>query len=447
MKIFLINPKTLHTFSTSHPPLGLISVASLLEDYDVKILDRNILSLRYVKRKIKVENPDVVGISCFTSPAIYDTIDIAKFSKINGAFVVFGGVHPTLLPVQTLKKWYCDAIVMGEGEESFRELLFYIKKRQKLNKIKGIAYKHNNKIKINPIRNFIDLNSLPMPAWYLIDVKKYFQRDIDRKRVISINTSRGCPYRCAFCYNQIFNLSKWRGKSCKKVLEEIEFLISKYKIDGLYFNDDNFLVDKKRIIDISKHLEKFDLRWKLQCRIDQLNKNILSYMKNMGCGKILFGIESGSERLLKFLQKDITIKQIIKIFDICNNLEIFTIASFMIGIPTERHVDMRKTIKLANRVNATQYEVDVFRPYPGTKLFNYCIQKKLFNNPKTLEEWAKIASWECFKINVSNLSEMELKNVFRKFLFMNLTHTLKRNPKFLFNFIRIDAIKKLVDLL
>lgn len=222
-----------------------------------------------------------------------------------------------------------------------------------------------------------------------------------------MNTSRGCPYRCAFCYNEVFSKRHWRGLSAGKVIEQINYLQSEYGVSHVNFLEDNFTVNKKRLIEICDALikERTDLEWECESRIGSLDRNLLQKMKRSGCIIIGFGVESGSPRILELLRKDITVAQTIQTFNLCKEVGIYTDAYIMCGLPTETIDDFYMTLKLLRKLTYHHCDMMVYRPYPGTELYNYCVKEGLFTPPNNIEGWAQIADQHSSRFSVGLILE------------------------------------------
>lgn len=438
MRILLINPRTREYTKgvtvQAGAPLGILSIAAVLRQngHNVKIYDRNIEE-NSIKEYMKFD-PELIGFSSFTGPMLLDALKISKlFREYLEVPIVWGGIHASLLPIKTIQNAYIDMIVVGEGEETIVELAGGIEKGGDLGKIKGLIWKRkdNGSIKIieNEPRPFIrDLDELPFPAWDLVDEKQYFKTAIGLNRsssaFFSIQSSRGCPFNCGFCYNTAFNRRKWRSKSPKRVLEEISFLREKYQIHKINFKDDNFTVNKNRAIEICKGLikNKLDVRFNVDCRVDLFNRELVQYLKWGGCDQIYFGIESGSRRILKFINKEITVEQAVDAIKLSRKYKIKNSASFIMGFPTETSEDIYFTERLIHQMNPDNLLLKIYTPYPGTPLYNYLIERNLFIPPDKLEDWA--VGWTYANLQLSNvpnpLLNRQMKHLTRKFYLKRL---------------------------
>jgi magnesium-protoporphyrin IX monomethyl ester (oxidative) cyclase len=390
MKICLVEPG-LENFR--YQSLGILYIASVLEENGHKVS-----ILNYSGGKIEEENlrktfhkiqPEIVGVSVAFGATIGRAIKISKIAKEIGCIVVWGGNVATSLWKSIIKENYVDIVVIGEGEYTMLELCKKIEKKEKLETVKGIVFKINNKIirteKREPIQN---LDKLPMPAWHLVDVNKYA---CDPLNYVYICGSRGCYYRCSHCYNRFLHYNTVRFRSPKKIVDEIAFLRKKYGIRLFNFADNDFTCNRKWVEGFCKEMikRKINVNWTCQSRIRDLDRKILLLMKKAGCIYMFFGVESASPKILKLLNRNQNIEKLKDIINNCNKLGIFTKASFIVGIPTDNVYELKKTIRFAEEIKPTEYCVFWYSPIPGTPLFE--ISKKYgLKEPRSLEGWSKI---------------------------------------------------------
>jgi anaerobic magnesium-protoporphyrin IX monomethyl ester cyclase len=403
--ILLINPspsiKSPWGESRKIPPLGLAYLAGALEKagFQVEILDNYLLkhSIEHVKRKIEKLNPEIVGISC-SSVAYSQCIETARAVKEVAPFckVVVGGPHPSFMPSTLLQHPEIDYAVLGEGEQSIVKLASIIIKNRKSSKIAtvpGIAYKHNGKIRENAPRFIVDLDEIPYPALHLLPMHLY-DRAIEYlsvKPVEIMNVVRGCPYECTFCEVKRLWGPVCRAFSPNRVVGEIEHLINAYHSKGIYFIGDNFTIQKKRIIEMCKLIKKYklDIEWVCDARVDSISRELLREMKSAGCRTIWFGVESGSPRIMKKVNRGITLQQVVQAFKLCKEEGIHTAGSFMLGIPGETINEMKATFKLARKLNPDWCQFNIFIATPGSNLYGEVIQKKLYENTESFVAYVK----------------------------------------------------------
>lgn len=397
MRIFLINPpppeKVLyHSVEEKLPPLGLAFIASILEKagHDVRIFDNYLFRVRMNKLVTDIEKfePDIIGITC-TSVVYSEAKKIARTMKeVFGVPIIMGGPHVSVRPNQTLLDTKADVAVRGEGEYSMLELVEFLEKGGDLRRVRGISYKKNGEIIYNPSRPLINnLDELPPPAWHLLPMEKYPRKCgyVDVYPVDSHNTSRGCPFHCRFCsVSNVWGRS-YRFFSPKRMILDIKFLVDNYGTSGIYFREDNFTVNRKRVLEFCNLIrkEKIDLHWLCESRVDLVNHELLTAMKNAGCEYIWFGVESGSNRVLELLNKGITIEDSLRAFELCKKVGIQTGASLMIGTPGETMEDIKKTLELRAKF-FTMFNSDVwlnlFTGIPTSILYEKVIQKGWYKN-------------------------------------------------------------------
>ncbi len=423
MKVLLVQPISSTNRGLPAPPFGLLYIAPPIEKegFEVMILDRNVETDTF--EKMKKFSPDVLGVSSITGPMILDGLTMTKKAKNlfgNNIKTVWGGIHPSLLPKQTLENKYIDIVVRGEGEHTFLELLTSLKKGNPLKNVKGVGFKKNGRIILTEKRPFIEnLDDLPIPAWHLINAKKYLKYETP------LVTSRGCPYRCAFCYNQKYHERKWRGRSPEMVIREIEYLESIHPINRLKFYDDNLTANKKRFFAILDSLSK-DYPMFIETRVNNINNEFIDKIKRFSDPYLFIGIESGSPSMLKKMQKDITVPQIKYAFNLLNENKIDTTASFMIGLPGERKEEMQMTLKLVDEINPTRFTCCIYTPYPGSLFYNKIIKENLVRIPQSLEEWGKFSSLETASINVSDIDSSYLNRIYKKYWYKSVWNFIKR---------------------
>jgi anaerobic magnesium-protoporphyrin IX monomethyl ester cyclase len=380
-------------------PLSLLHIAAILtqENFDVRILDMRLKDYR----QYRMGNPVFVGISCMSGMQIKYALMFARYFRTKNAYcpIVWGGVHPTLLPEQTVSHDLADIVVRGEGELIVKNLANHLSNLQSIDTVAGITYKSEGAIRRNPDGQVIDLDTIPVRLPYeLLEIEKYPSIKSGR---FHIQTSRGCPHRCSFCYNSEFGNHKWRGKSAKRVLDEIECITSEFPnikiIDPV---DDNVFVDKRRIEDICHGLleRKLNVQWRANCRFDYLSKydkNFLQLLEKSGCVELDFGGESGSVRLQEFIHKDVTVEDMLQSVKALKNFapSIEPYVSWMCGLPGETDEDLAQTFDLMDKMVAVNsktqhYGIFVYTPFPSA-LLDFLPNE--FHAPKSLEEWSEIA--------------------------------------------------------
>jgi radical SAM superfamily enzyme YgiQ (UPF0313 family) len=404
-KVLLVQPNRdirLNSEDKYAIPSTLIVVATAIEEkHTVKIYDRNIKKGdQEFFQFLKEYDPDIIGFTAMTSAMLLDIIHLGPLIKKENEkrIIVVGGVHVTIEPDSVLNEKYVDYIIRGEGDEAFLEFCDIFDKNPKnLGKLKNVN--------MNALRPLVDMNKLKFPDYSLINLKEYGQ--------VFLMTTRGCPGNCTFCYN-----AKMWGKEghpfvriydTEKTKEFLKEAIEKYGITDFTIGDENFTTLKTRAIEICKFLkEKYDkkINFFVFSRADFVNDEMLNALKMAGCSGVQFGSESGSQRVLDFLDKHISVEVQGKAFELCRKNRIFSDASFMVGIPTETVEEANMTEKFIKKYKPDLADVKIFNPMPGSKIFEDLVKERIITKPKTLEEWADWSGdWSTIRHNCSKIPD------------------------------------------
>ncbi len=406
--VLLLYPKTGLDFgSTVAPPHALLTVAApvLKAGYNVRILDQRVQPItEEVLKDALSGDPLCVGISTMTGAQIYFALGLAQTVRrlTDGKVpIVWGGCHPSVEPEQTLAHELVDVVVIGEGDLTLLELVEAYQHKQPLLRVKGIVYKDGTKpVKTlpRPLLNVEEL--LPVP-WELVDVEAYVHRDMylrDRFRVLDIGqTSRGCPFDCAFCSSASIRERKWRAMSVERTVDMIGEALKRFKLDGFWLRDDEFYINRKRAHKVFEGMIAANLDvsfYTSGTRCDVFGKateDEVRTMKRAGAHTLKFGAESGTQRVLDVMQKGITVEQTIEANLRCKRHDITPAFSLMIGYPTETFEEMNQTIDLGYRLKRDnpRAELETMATYtalPGTPDFQLAIKHGL-RPPARFEEW------------------------------------------------------------
>jgi radical SAM superfamily enzyme YgiQ (UPF0313 family) len=287
-------------------------------------------------------------------------------------------------------------VVVGEGEATFEHLVRALRAGAPLSEVPGIWYKQGGALHANPGRPFIDLDREPPLAYHLLDIDRY-RRAMFGVDHLSFNSSRGCTFRCAFCWDPVMHQRKWRAMEPETVLDQLQRLIRDYGVRGFLFTDDHFFIDIKRARGIIEGILRANLDItisKLQIRADticRMDRELLDLMVRAKVKRFTVGIESGSQRVLDLIKKDSSVEEALEANRKLAPYPIVPLYLFMMGMPTETPDELKQSILLADRLIADNARAvktfNIYTPYPGTELYQVALQQGL-RPPARLEDWA-----------------------------------------------------------
>lgn len=441
MKIVLINPplKNLLLAETPkfvtqdrgyNPPMGLIWIATCINQrsrHTAMVLDTQVKEMNYeqIKEFLQQEKPDVVGIAAITF-TLLDSLYCAKLVKeVNPNIkIVFGGPHATLFPRETITQPVVDYVLSGEGEFTFPALLDTLEEGTALSTVPGLFYREQDLVKVGPPPRVIsNLDLLPLPDRTLTPYAKYSSVLAHANPLSTAVTSRGCPYRCTFCDRPQMGGKSYRSRSARLVVDELEGC-QKLGIKEVMFYDDTFTMNMPRAEEICKEIVRrgLHIKWDCRTRVDRVTPALVQLMKEAGCQRINFGVESGTEKGLLAIKKQVTLQQVEDAFAICRRENMETLAYFMIGLPNETKEEMYETINFAQRLRPNFLHFTVLTPFPETQIWNDLIAK---GDLRALNAWKEYARnpTDAFDPPTANeyLSKKELFEVcnygYKKFYF------------------------------
>jgi len=366
--------------------LGLPYLATVLEKagFEVKISDiypsspdtndTDVLDQRLAE-VIAQDNPFIVGMTIHT-PAYADRVRLAKYirERLPEVLLISGGHHPSAEPIQLFQNSDFDVCVIGEGEETLLEIMQNEKHKTGswLHDIKGIVYKQGSRIiHTQPRHPITDLDSLPFPAHHLLGLKNYAPHPNLGIRSVGILTYRGCPMKCAFCYNP---LGHWvRMQSPARVVDEMVWVVDTFEVRGFNFYDNLFGLNREHALAVCEEIikRKLDVVWECWTAGDLINIELAEKMRKAGCIRVGFGAESGDDEVLIKAQRGFTVAQhqmgIHAIRAAGMKIEVF----FMIGLPGESEESIRRTVEFAKFCGSDDVCLSMHRPYPGTAVWNH----------------------------------------------------------------------------
>ncbi|KKQ27902.1 MAG: putative Fe-S oxidoreductase [Candidatus Magasanikbacteria bacterium GW2011_GWC2_37_14] len=377
MNICLIQPKTVGY--DNFPPLGLgyIGTVAKVAGHSVKIIDLEIEQKKYADLivEIKQHNPKLVGITS-TIRSKKEALKIAELLKDYN--VVFGGPQSTSEPEEYLKRKTVEQIktfvLKGESEKTFLKLLDYLDEKISLEQVTNLVYKKGEEVITSEAEPIIkDLDTIPIVDRSIFNLPRYNSKFF-LKKATNIITSRGCPFRCSFCFHD-FHGKIYRRRSAKNVIAEIEYLYNTFNYRAFIIYDDNFTVDKQRLIDICNLIleKKLKILWRCLSRVNVLDEYLMRLMKKAGCQEIAFGIESSSPETLLRINKMIKPEESAKAMSLCRKVGIVSKAYMMIGFPWETKKMIEDTIDFACQILPYDAQFSVLTPLPNTEIYDQTI--------------------------------------------------------------------------
>ncbi len=391
-------------------PLGLAYLAASLEKtgrYEIEVLDALLEGdaeaghaisggrIRYgltdeeISARINNFKPDVVGVSCLFSAMQSDVGNVCRIAKEANTDIitVAGGAHVSAVPAEMLAKHpQLDFIVIGEGEVSFTRLIGSLEEGSGFSELDGFAYRQNGNIKLVPKSTYIEnLDTLPFPERGLFDMNKYFKcasahstyRSLPFTQMI---TSRGCPFKCAFCALENHWGNRQRMRSAENVLDELDLLVSRYGVKEVHFEDDNLTADRKRAIEIFDGIIRrgLDITWNVPSgmAVSSLDEELLAKMKASGCYSVSLAIESGNQDILsKLMNKPVNLKKVPELVKRIRKTGMDARGFFIIGYPGETKATIKQTIDYARSLELDWAYFFIASPIPGTRMFKECVDK------------------------------------------------------------------------
>jgi radical SAM superfamily enzyme YgiQ (UPF0313 family) len=389
-------------------PIYLAYIVAVLEEagLEVAFVDAVMeeMSIPDFSEAVARIRPDLVVMECST-PSIYHDLESARAAKesLVGAFVALIGSHPTFFHDEILKENPAiDAVIRGEAEITARELALALAEGNDLSQVLGLTYRRGDEVCVNPARPLIeDLDSLPFPARHIVPQEGYRAAIYSGECPTAMVSSRGCPYHCVYClWPDTLYGHQFRARSAANVVDEMEHVVRDYGVDEIYFDDDCLTLSKKRVMEMCGLLldRQVDVNWIVQARVDSVDREVLAAMKEAGCHYILFGVESGSPKMLEIMKKRITLDSARQAFRECRELRIKTQAFFLFGVPGETQATIEETIRFAKEIDADSTQFAIAIPHPGTELYQTCMDNG----------WLVFDSWEDFSAENSLIETEEL---------------------------------------
>lgn len=379
MKIVLVRPNYNSHIIT--PPLGIGYLASYLKANGIEavIIDglRDGLSQEIVLTKIMEEKPDAVGITCLTA-FYHEVVNLSKEIKARGIKCIIGGVHPTILPYQTLIDSEADYVVCGEAEIALLKLMQNNCVNNQIQGVYSLANLHSENDAFSKAQIVENLDEIPFPDWEQINPNSYPRAPhgalVKNFPIGIITSTRGCPYECTFCASPQFYGRRIRFRSPENVVAEISHLVKNFGIKEIHFEDDNFTLRRDHVIAICNLIKKENLQISWACpngiRADSIDKELVEIMAKNGCYYFAYGIESANPQILQNIKKRESVDVIKKAIAIAHNAGISCQGFFIFGLPGETPETIKESIKFAKKSKLSRAQFLILDVLPGSELWN-----------------------------------------------------------------------------
>ncbi len=416
--------------------IGVAQIAAAAEaaGHRVQVLDLNMLRPKRedIPALLKQHNFDVAAISAMVTcfPIVREIA--SELRRINGnAPIVLGGTLASTSYDLVLENSQVDIAVLGEGEATFVELLDIIENGGDLASANGIAYSNENGISVTGVRDRItNLDEIPFPAYDLFDFSKYLKTftfpGVPDGKTVPMISGRGCPYECTFCFKTFERKVTYRSPD--NILSEIEYLFDRYRIRGVLFVDDLFVMKKRRVLDFCRKLIDSGMRLKWGClgRAGIVDKEVIEALKESGCVWMGYGFESGSQKMLDTMKKGITVEQAEEAVRLTHDSGMICSPTFMIGIPGETNETVMETVGFFERTDILPTRLFIANPYPGTELYDRAVRDGRI--PDRLKFLNEIGDATDMSLNMTDMNDDELLGLRREAELLIHRNYYKRHP-------------------
>ena len=409
-KVVLLYPRN-HFGKVYHPwtwaPLPILAASAPLfaEGFDVALIDANVDPAWQERLVRECRDSLLLGISCMTGPQIHFGLEAARTVREAGLRlpIVWGGYHPSILPEQTSRNRYVDAVVRGQGEVTLLEMAGLLSQGESFTGIDGITFTRDGETVSNPDRPVEDINRFPrLPYEKLDNPRQYLNNMHVGSRSINYVSSQGCPARCQFCAEPLVYGRRWKAYTPDRVLADLEFLESFLDVNGIMYFDSTYFVNERRAREISEKMVERGMRlgWAANARaplLGRFSEETFAALKESGLWAFLVGAESGSESQLTTMQKDIGPEDILEAARVASRHGIKITYSFIVGFPGETEAEIEETWRIMEEVSKIVGEYNsqlhFYAPTPGNALYEKAARLGL-RMPGSLEEWAAFTTVE-----------------------------------------------------
>ena len=365
--------------------------------------------------RVKKYTPELVFLECSTPSIETDLKFLEEIKKNTNVITVLGGSHATALAESLLRgNSFIDFILKNEYDFTAAKLASTIEKGLSPEEVEGLCRRENNEITISKETPFVEnLDELPYPARELFPMECYNEGLCDKPNT-TIMSSRGCPYGCIFCLwpQSFYGTKKYRVRTPSLVVDEIEMLLKKYNPKELYFDDDTFTVNKERVIEIANGIKRRGLKFKWDClgHVGNMDRELLTAMKEAGCCRIRYGVETGSDKILKNINKPITRRQIKDVFELTKDAGIARHATVTFGLPGDTKKTLNETIKFVLELDPETVQFSIAAPFPGTKFFKLAEEKGWFRT----KDFSRFDGHSYSVLDLDEVKAWDIENAYRE---------------------------------
>jgi len=357
------------------PPLSLVSVAAIFEREGVAVdlldMDAEGLSYSQALQRVRDASPDLIGFTLSTYSFHPILTWIRKFKEDTGLPIIVGGAHVALYPEETMSHPEIDYVVVGEAELPLPPFIRAFTTDRDFSGLKSVGYREDGRVIIDRTRQHIpDIDDAPWPARHLLNNELYSNILSHRKNFTAMLSTRGCPYRCAFCDQKT---PKYRIRSPRSFVDEVTFNCREFGIHEFDVYDSTFTANKKRVLEICRLLveEQVDVSWTVRSRVDSVNKDMLDALRRAGCHTVMYGIESSDRDILKRMRKDISPERVREIVGHSKKVGFEVLGFFMFGFPGETRETIEDTIRFSLELPLDYAQFTVIVPFPDTEIYEY----------------------------------------------------------------------------
>lgn len=431
MKVIFICPRSFYFYErTPYLSLGIAylvsSISSVVDEIDC--IDGQILEENEYEQAISVISSDVICISA-TLLQMKEAFRISKIIKkrLPLCKIIIGGYGPeSLSPEELFFRGDFDIFIRGEAEIRLKTVLDLLKRGKKIEEVPGIVFKRGNKIILSKSNFFLpDVDCLAFPSREIFDVSRYLNSWKKNTGMTSLHliSSRGCPFNCSFCDKSLAG-RRCRYRDEKSVVEEMSLIWRRYSPDDLFLFDDLFTFKKDRVLSFCKEIgsKRLPFKWSAQSRVGTVDLETLSAMKDSGCTELFFGIESGSNRILSYINKGFSREAVLRTFSDCHEVGLPAGMYLIVGIPGERKEDIDLTIDLVKKTKPSLLNFSFLIPFPNTEIYKKT--KQWIGET----DWSK---WDDFNNTIYNypfeidpvVSRQRIFDVYKKMVENGLPHS------------------------